>query len=84
MLKPSDYTIELKVQAKEACDYANECLLKARALTSDSCKDLKSIRRARPATDSRRAWVNYYKANQHAIYARGAYERRLLEEEGKG
>ena len=79
-----NYTRELKVQAKEACDYANELLLKARSLTSDSCKDLKSMRKAKPYTDSRRAWVNYYKANQHAIYARGAYEKRLLEEESKG
>jgi hypothetical protein len=82
MLKPSDYTRELKVQAKEACEYANECLVRARELTSDSCKDVTSMRRTKPYEDSTRAWVNYYKANQHAIYARNAYEKRLLEEEG--
>lgn len=68
---------ELKTQAKEACNYANELLLKARSLTSDACKDVTAMRRVRPATDARRAWVDYYKANQHALYAKSAYEREI-------
>jgi hypothetical protein len=72
-----DRVEELKIQAKEACYRANELLLVARRLTSDSCSSLEARRRARPATDARRAWVDYYKANQHAIYAKSAYEREI-------
>jgi hypothetical protein len=55
----------IKEQTKDACKNVGMLLRMARQLTAESCSDM---RRSRPATAAIRAWVDYYKANQHAIY----------------
>jgi hypothetical protein len=55
----------IKEQTKDACKNAGMLLRMARQLTAESCSD---VRRSKPATDARIAWVDYYKANQHVIY----------------
>jgi len=50
----------------ETKERRDTCLANARYLTSASCSDM---RRARPAEDARKAWVEYYKANQQYLWA---------------